>query len=145
MFKLLLLVLSVMALLLTFRTNSRTTNVITGALLLAVILVQFNNEGWVLSGIILYEAVVAVALGYGILMKQKKWPERIVLTGLPAVMFTYWLWRLNHWHGNTALMPLLALCTGVFGLFRVKNLKSEWGYLLILFVDALVSAIENMM
>lgn len=138
--KLSLLLLSLIALIVTFRTNSRYTNIIVVGMVAAVILVQF--PGLVIPGIILYMGFVAAAFAYGLLLKDKPLIPKIIISVMAASMFLYWLWMLNHWHGNTLLFPVLALLTGIVGLVYKKDLKPQWGFLLILWVDALDSVIE---
>lgn len=140
--KLFLLFASLAALLITFKTNSRCTNLIVGGMLASIVLVQFSETFEI--GLIVYLVFVLLSLVYGIFVKGKSFTARIIIIMLAALVFTYWLWLMNHWHGNTALLPTLALAVGIWGFSRRNKVKKEWGFLIILWVDALDSAIENL-
>lgn len=140
--KLILLTGSLAALVLTFRSNSLMTNLITLGMLVAVVLVQFSET--IKTGLLVYLVFVFMALLYGVLVKERVLMARLVMILLPALMFAYWLWLLNHWHGNTALLPILALAAGGWGIVHREALKKEWGFLIILLVDAVDSTIENL-
>ena len=54
----------------------------------------------------------------------------------------YWLWALNHWHGNTLLLPILTLLTVLIAFATKPRLKSELGFLTILAADAITIILE---
>jgi hypothetical protein len=60
-------------------------------------------------------------------------------------IFAYWLWALNHWHGNAVFAAIFALLVAVAAIFSKAKLKNELGFLTILAVDAIVIIIENWM
>jgi hypothetical protein len=62
---------------------------------------------------------------------------------MSASIFVYWLWVLNHWHGNEMLAPILVLLVGLAGIISKANLKKELGFLTLLAVDAIAIIIEH--
>lgn len=139
--KIILLLASTAALVLTFRTNSQYTNMIVFGMFASIILVQF--PACVFTGIIIYMGFVAISFLYALLLKNKKIHAKLIIGILSASMFTYWLWMLNHWHGNTLLVLVLAFIAGIFGIVYRKDLKTEWGFLLILWIDSIDSILEQ--
>lgn len=141
--KISLLLASLAVLILTIKTNSKITNIIVVAMITTVVMVQFPSL--LHPGIVAYMAVVAIAFVYGFFIKPKTIGSKVILSVMSGSMFTYWLLTLNHWHGNTFLFLVLAFVTGVFGVIYRKDLKTEWGFLLILWVDSIDSIIEHLL
>ena len=88
---------------------------------------------------------VALAFIYGLTVKEKEIWSRIVLNLMSAGIFTYWLWALNHWHGNELLAPLLTLLAGLVGIVSKVKLKNELGFLILLATDAFAILIEHLL
>lgn len=143
--KLALAVLSLIAIILTFRTNNKITNIILAGMFAGIILVQFPSEEMTVAGIKIYMVFVLAVFFYGVIIKGKKIVPRMIIIVMAASMFAYWLWTLNHWHGNTVLLPVLAFLTGILTFFRIKELKPELGFLIILWIDALDSMVEHLL
>jgi multisubunit Na+/H+ antiporter MnhF subunit len=97
------------------------------------------------TGLYIYMVFVALAFVYGLIIKGKSIGERIIICLMAASVFAYWLWVLNHWHGNTLFFPIITLLTGAAGVFSKAKLKNELGFLLILFVDAIAILLEHWM
>ena len=64
---------------------------------------------------------------------------------MSGFIFAYWLWVLNHWHGNTLLAPIIVLLASTYGIVSKAKLKNELGFLVIFAVDAIAIIIENWM
>lgn len=96
-------------------------------------------------GIYLYMGFVLLAFIYGIAVKQKDVMDRIIICLMSASVFIYWLWVLNHWHGNEILAPILVLVAGGAGIIAKAKLKNELGFLVILAADAIAILIEHVM
>jgi len=92
-----------------------------------------------------YMGFVALAFIYGLTVKEKKIGERLIIILMSASIFAYWLWVLNHWHGNTVLFPIFTLVVAVAGFISKAKLRNEIGFLIILAVDAIAILIENWM
>ena len=92
-----------------------------------------------------YMGFVALAFVYGFIVKEKKIGERLIIILMSASIFAYWLWVLNHWHGNTVLFPIFTLVVAAAGFISKAKLKNELGFLIILAVDAIAILIENWM
>jgi hypothetical protein len=63
---------------------------------------------------------------------------------MSAAIFVYWLWVLNHWHGNEFWAPIIVILTALIGLISKAKLKNETGFLAILLVDAIAIILEIM-
>ena len=141
-FKLILLFGALLALALTIRTNSRLTNILVAGMVGSVILVQFPNEKLVTAGIILFMVMAAGVFAAGLAVNGKGLSARLIICLMAASQFTYWLWVLNHWHGNAALAPVLTLIVGMAAIPLRKRLRTEWGVLLVLLTDAADTMLE---
>jgi len=97
------------------------------------------------TGFLIYMGFVALAFIYGLTVKEKGIWARIVIILMTAGIFTYWLWILNHWHGNEVLAPLLTLIAGLAGISGKVRLKNELGFLVLLAADAFVILIEHLL
>jgi hypothetical protein len=97
------------------------------------------------AGYLIYMGFVALAFLYGLAVKEKGIPSRIVIILMSAGIFTYWLWVLNHWHGNEILAPILTLITGGMGIASKVKLKNETGFLILLAADAIAILMEHLL
>ena len=116
--------------------------IITLGMVVGISIVLFLPVKINLTGFYVYMAFVALAFIYGLVIKEKHLPERLIICLLAASLFVYWLWVLNHWHGNEFLVAILALFISIAGVFRIGKLKDELGFLSILAVDAIVILLE---
>jgi len=69
----------------------------------------------------------------------------MVIGLMSASIFTYWLWVVNHWHGNELLAPVLALLVGLAAIISKAKLKNELGFLTILTADAILIIFEHLL
>jgi len=129
----------------TIKTKKIFPATITLGMVVGIVLVLFPATIVKMPGFYIYMAFVALAIIYGVIVKEKKIGERIVITLLSASIFMYWLWVINHWHGNAVLFAILAFMVGLVAIFRRMNFKTELGFLLILFADSIAIIIENWM
>lgn len=117
--------------------------IITLGMIAGIVLVFFPAQ--TIAGLYVYIGFVALAFIYGLVVKEKSIGERIVICLMAASIIAYWLWVLNHWHGNAVLFPALTLLAGSVGVFSKAKLKYELGFLVILFMDAIAILLENWM
>jgi len=94
------------------------------------------------TGFYVYMVFVALAFIYGLTFKEKTLWTSIIISGMSVSMFLYWLWVLNHWHGNTLVFPIVTLLVGLVAIVRKVKLKNELGFLIILAVDAVAVIVE---
>jgi len=127
------------------KTKELIPSIISSGMIVGIILVLFPYEEIRTSGFYIYNVFVALVFVYGIAKKDITIVGRIVITLMSASIFAYWLWVLNHWHGNTILFPVLTLLVVVFAFFSKAKLKNELGFLVILAIDAIAILIENWM
>ena len=119
--------------------------VITGGMSLGIVLVLFAPGKIQPAGFYIYMGFVVLVFIHGLLAKNSNILTRIVISLLSASIFTYWLWTLNHWHGNTLLLPILTLLTILFAIVKKVKLKTELSFIVILVADAVVIIIEQWM
>ena len=118
-------------------------SIITIGMIAGIAMVFFPTQ--TIAGLYVYMVFVALAFIYGLVVKGKSIGERIIICLMAASIIAYWLWVLNHWHGNAVLFPVITLLVGGVAIFRKAKLKNELGFLVILFVDAIAILIENWM
>ena len=143
--KILLGLAAVFALFWTIKTKKIFPTIITLGMIVGIVLVLFPSNAIQIPDFYLYMGFVALAFIYGLTAKEKKAGARIIISLMSASIFAYWLWVLNHWHGNTVLLPIFVLLVFAAGIIGKAKLKNEFGFLIILAVDALAIIIENWM
>ncbi len=89
------------------------------------------------TGLYIYLGFVVLAFFYGLADRNRALVARLVICLMSAGIFLYWLWVMNHWHGNTTLMPVFVLLVGLAGIIRKAKLRNELGFLVIIAVDAI--------
>jgi len=144
-FTLLLLSSAAIGLYLSVRSQNPIPVLLTLILIAGLLLAVFPVKEFEIRGIYFYMASLIPVFIYGFSLKRKGIIPRLIILLIPASMFTYWLWQEQHWHGNTILLPVLTLFLTVIGLFFKRDLKREWGMLIIISMDALTIIIENLL
>jgi hypothetical protein len=138
----LLLLAAAFALYWTIKTKKIFPAVITLGMIVGLVLTLFLYKYF---GIPLYMGFVALAFIYSLAVKELKiWP-RIIIGLMSALIFAYWLWVLNHWHGNEILAPIFVLLVGAAGIITKAKLRNELGFLTILAADAIAIILEHLM
>jgi hypothetical protein len=121
----------------TFRIKKVIPMVINFGMALGILLVLIPDLKLFTVGLYIYLGFVGLAFFYGLADKNRKYEDRLVICLMSAGIFAYWLWHLNHWHGNTTLLPIFVLLVAVGGIITRAKVKSEFGFLVILGVDAI--------
>jgi hypothetical protein len=127
-----------------FKTKKLIPALISLGMILGIIMVIFPSLAVLIPGFYIYMGFVAIAFFYGLAVKSKLLGERIAICLMSLPIFLYWLWVLNHWHGNVLLLPVIVLITALVGLVSKAKLKNEMGFLTILAVDAIAIILEIM-
>ena len=143
--KIILGLAAIFAIIWSIRTKKIFPITITAGMTLGIVLVFFPSRAIQTPGFYVYMGFVALAFIYGLTVKEKTIWARIIISLMSASIFAYWLWVLNHWHGNTVLFPIFTLLIGTVGIFSKVKLKNELGFLIILAVDAIAIIIENLL
>ncbi len=133
---------AIFALYRTIKSKKMFPAIITLGMIFAVVMVLFPVTTIQTAGFYVYCGFVALAFIYGLIAKDKKLPERIIICLMSAPIFVYWIWVLNHWHGNEVLAPILTVIVSIAGIIRNSKLKDELGFLTIIAVDAIAILIE---
>ena len=129
----------------TIKTKKPFPAIITLGMIAGIVLVLIPFATIQTIGFYVYMGFVALAFIYGFSVKEKETGARIIIILMSFSIFTYWLWVLNHWHGNELLAPILALLIGLYGIISRAKLKNESGFLIILAVDAITIILEHWM
>lgn len=140
--KIILLLATVFAFYLTIRIKKTFPAIVTIGMILGVLLSLFLPGANLSPGIYVYMGFVALAFIYGLTAREKEPGTRIVVCLMAASIFVYWLWIMNHWHGNERLAPVLAILAGLAGIIGKVKLKEEASFLIILVADAIAILIE---
>lgn len=119
--------------------------IITLGMVVSIIMVFLRSDTEQNTGFYVYMAFVALAFIYGLTVKGKTIWTSVIISLMSASAFLYWLWVLNHWHGNTLVFPIFTLLVGLVAVFSKVRLKNELGFLTILAVDAIANLIEHWM
>jgi len=127
-----------------FKTKKLIPALISLGMIMGIIMVIFPSISLVVPGFYIYMGFVAIAFIYGIAVKGKNFGERLVICLMSAGIFIYWLWVLNHWHGNEFWAPIIVILTALIGLISKAKLKNETGFLAILLTDAVAIILEVM-
>jgi hypothetical protein len=118
---------------------------VTIGLIAGVLLALLLPAPRMVYGIYVYLGFVVLCIVYGLTINEMKlWP-RVIIILMSAFIILYWLWVLNHWHGNEVLLPIAALIIGLAGIVTKAKLKNELGFLVILAADALAIIAEHLM
>jgi len=141
--KLILGLAAAFALLWTIKTWKILPALITLGMIAGIVITLFQARTVQFPGIHLYMGFVAFAFIYGLTVKEKETKARIVICLMSASIFIYWLWILNHWHGNEMLAPILVLVAGAAGIVMKAKVKNEAGFLVILAADAIAIITEH--
>src|SRR5512138_277321 len=143
-YKLLLLLAAAFAIYWIFKTKKLVPALISIGMIVGIVMVIFPSMAVLVPGFYVYLGFVALAFIYGIAVKSKNFGERLVICLMSASIFVYWLWKLNHWHGNEMLALILVILTALIGLISKAKLKNETGFLAILLADAVAIILEIM-
>lgn len=146
MFLKILLALAVaFALFWTLKVKKTYPAIITLGMIAGIILTLLQNRTVEFPGIYVYLGFVVLAFIYGVTAKEKDLLARIIICLVSASIFTYWLWVLNHWHGNEMLAVIPAVVAGETAISTKAKPRNEPGFLVIHTADAIALIIEHLM
>lgn len=125
-----------------FKTKKLIPALISLGMIIGIIMVIFPALALLTPGFYIYVGFVFIAFIYGISVKLKSIGEKIVICLMSAPIFIYWLFAINHWHGNLIFAPIVVIVTALVALVSKAKLKNEAGFLAILTVDAIAIILE---
>ena len=126
----------------TFRINKMIPMGINIGMALGVAIVLIPALKLFTTGLYIYLGFVILAFFYGLADRNRALIDRLVICLMTAGIFLFWLWSVNHWHGNTMLMPVFVLLVGLAGVITKAKLRNELGFLVIIAVDAIAILIS---
>jgi hypothetical protein len=141
----LLLASTIIGIVLSIKTERITSILLTLGLVAGLLLALFPVKELEIPGVYFYMLSLIAVFIYGFTRRGMSIIPRLILLLLPASMFIFWLWTENHWHGNTHFLLGLTVLLSFLGLFYKRDLRREWGLLLIIFMDAVTLIIENLL
>lgn len=121
----------------TFRIDKIIPKVINIGMVIGVILVITPAIKLFSEGMYIYLGFVVIGFFHGLADKNRKLLDRLVICLMTTGIFLYWLWVLNHWHGNTILMAVFVLLVAIAGALTKTRLRNEFGFLAIIAADAI--------
>ena len=133
----LIILAAVFAVYWTFRIKKVMPMVINIGMVLGIVIVMIPALKLFYTGLYIYLGFVLLAFFYGLADRGRALIARLVICLMSAGIILYWLWTLNHWHGNTMLVPVFVLLVGVAGILTKAKLKNELGFLVIIAADAI--------
>jgi len=141
--KILLLLAAVFALYWQIKIRKIIPAMITLGMITGLVMVLILPTALQIPGLYVYMGFVSSAVIYGLVTRGLSTWARLVILLMSAGIFTYWLWIVNHWHGNEVLAPMVTLLAGMTGIIRNVKLKDEMGFLILLATDAVAILIEH--
>jgi len=127
------------------KTKKLLPSIISVALIIGVIIALYPGLQNQFNDFYVYMASCLLALMYGVYMLGKNKFGAYIIVIMAGSIFLYWLWVINHWHGNVLVAPAVALIAGAVGLIGQARLRNELGFLAILAMDAALIFLEHWM
>lgn len=121
----------------TFRIEKIIPKVVNIGMVIGIILVLTPALKLFTEGIYVYMGFVVLGFFHGLADKERALIDRLVICLMTTGIFLYWLWVLNHWHGNTILVPVFVLLVALAGILGKAKLRNEIGFLAIIAADAI--------
>lgn len=141
----LLLSSAIIGLIFSIKTERIPPILLTLGLIAGLLLALFPIKELEIPGVYFYMLSLVAVFIYGFTKKGIATLPKIILLLIPASMFAFWLWTENHWHGNTNFLLGLTVLLSALGIFYKRDLRREWGIIIIIFMDALTIIIENLL
>jgi len=133
----LIIMAAVFAVYWTFRIKKLVPKLINLGMVLGIIILMIPQLKLFETGLYIYLGFVAVAFLYGLADPKRSLIDRLVICLMPAGIFLFWLWTMNHWAGNTIYMPVFVLLIALAGILTKTKLRNELGFLVIIAMDAI--------
>lgn len=127
------------------KTKKLLPSIISVALIIGVIIALYPSLQNQFNDFYVYMAFCLLAVFYGVYMLGKNRFGAYIIVLMAGGIFLYWLWVINHWHGNALVGPTITLIAGAVGLIGRAKLRNELGFLVILAMDAGVIFLEAWM
>ncbi|MDP3444929.1 MAG: hypothetical protein Q8T08_18880 [Ignavibacteria bacterium] len=119
--------------------------IISCGMVAGIVMTQFLAKAQIIYGIYVYLIFVCLVFLYAFTTKGRTFLANTIIVIISSSIFLYWIWVLNHWHGNTILFPLFVLTAAAVGIISKVKLKNELGFLAILYADAIAILLEQWM
>ncbi|NOR86409.1 MAG: hypothetical protein GQ527_02245 [Bacteroidales bacterium] len=127
------------------KTKKLLPSIISSALIIGIIVALYPSLQNQFNDFYVYMASCLLAIIYGIYMLSRNRFGAYIIVLMSGGVFLYWLWVINHWHGNALVGPAITLIAGAVGLIGRAKLRNELGFLVILAMDAGLLLLEAWM
>lgn len=135
-YRILLELAAVFAIYWIMKTKKLLPSIISVTLIIGVIIALYPSLQNQFNDFYVYMASCLIALIYGVYILAKNRFGAYIVVLMAGGIFLYWLWVINHWHGNTLIAPAITLIAGAVGIIGRARLRNELGFLVILAMDA---------
>lgn len=143
--KIILCLAGLFALYWTIKVKKTFPAIITVGMIVGIALALSDKSPIPLYGFHVYMGFTLMAFIYGLVVSEKKIRERFAISLMAGFIFLFWLWVLNHWHGNALLAPILVILISIVAITIKLKLRNELAFLSILAADAIAIIIEHSM
>ncbi len=116
--------------------------VISSGLFLGVLIAVLFSSIYRPLGFYIYMLFVLLAAIYALIKDGLVLRQRIFLLLISASVFTYWLFAINHWHGNLWLFMIIPVLAFIGWLVCKVKIRNELGFVIIMVVDAIAVIFE---
>ena len=117
--------------------------IISSGMAMGVAIALFASTIYRPIGFIAYMVSVLIAALYAIVTDGLEIRQRILIILVCASVFTYWLFAINHWHGNLWLFMLVPILILIWWLVYKVPIRKELGFIIIMLADALAVVFEH--
>lgn len=126
------------------KINKSRITIISIGLVLGIAL-SIISEKLFFPGLAIYVFSCLVMVFYAFFIIKRKFIIRLLIALPPALMSLFWIWRYNHWHGNTLIAPIVVLCIVLIIISGKFKIKQEAGLLVLITFDAITVIAEQLM
>jgi len=133
---------AIFGLLYSIRTKDTLAIIISAGLSVGIAIALLSALIYRPVGFYIYMLFVLVAAIYALVKDGLVLRQRIFLLLICASVFTYWLFSINHWHGNLWLLMIVPVITFIWWLVCKVKIKNELGFVVIMVADALAVIFE---
>jgi len=137
-----LIVATVFGILYSIRIKDTFPIVISAGLSLGILIALAAPSIYRPLGFYFYMLFLVVSVIYALIKDGMVLRQRIFLIAISAFVFTYWLFAINHWHGNLWLFMITPVLVFIWWLVCKVKIRYELGFVVIMVADALAVIFE---
>ncbi len=135
--KIILIVAAIFGILYSIRRKDAFPIVISAGLSLGILIALAAPSIYRPLGFYCYMLFLVLSAIYALIKDGMVLRQRIFLIAISGFVFTYWLFAINHWHGNLWLFMIPPVLVFIWWLVCKVKIKYELGFVVIIVADAL--------